>query len=163
MLPCVPKIHDVTERCTASDMKEMTWDSNLASVAQKYAAKCVWEHNPNRNEEAGKPVGENLYSTTKSIPSPISLLAGLEAWYSEVIAYNWTDGSCDLQKSPDGCGHYTQMVWGSTHSEISVVRKWLFRMHAPPARANTVLACTHMSRGWVRRRHVPRHRRSSVQ
>ena len=78
------------------------------------AKKCVWEHNPNRNEEAGYPIGENLFSTTNSNPSDLLLLSGLDGWYNEVIAYNWTDGSCDLKKSPDGCGHYTQMVWANT-------------------------------------------------
>lgn len=102
------------EACTAADMKAMAWDDNLARVAQAYAEKCVWEHNPKRNEEAGYSIGENLFSTTKSSPSDLLLLSGLDGWYNEVIAFNWTDGSCDLVKSPDGCGHYTQMVWANT-------------------------------------------------
>ena len=49
-----------SEPCTATNMRELVWEADLAAVAQNYAETCVWEHNGNRNTEAGYAVGENL-------------------------------------------------------------------------------------------------------
>lgn len=42
------------------------WSDELATVAQNYANKCVYGHNPNKYEEAPsfERVGENLYYNT---------------------------------------------------------------------------------------------------
>ena len=49
-----------SEPCTATNMRELVWDAELAAVAQSHAEMCVWEHNGNRNTQAGYAVGENL-------------------------------------------------------------------------------------------------------
>ena len=49
-----------SDPCTATNMRQLSWDDQLASVAQAYADTCMWEHNSNRNDEAGYAVGENL-------------------------------------------------------------------------------------------------------
>jgi hypothetical protein len=49
-----------SQPCTATDMRKLAWDSQLAAVAQAYADTCVWAHNGNRQADAGYPVGENL-------------------------------------------------------------------------------------------------------
>ena len=49
-----------SEPCTATNMRALVWDADLAAVAQRYAETCVWDHNGNRAAEAGYAVGENL-------------------------------------------------------------------------------------------------------
>ena len=43
---------------SGGDIKMLVWDDKLAAVAQEYAEKCVWEHNPKRTEES-RPRGRH--------------------------------------------------------------------------------------------------------
>jgi len=45
----------------ASNLRRISWDDELANVAQNYADKCIFEHNPKRNHSAfSELIGENL-------------------------------------------------------------------------------------------------------
>uniref|UniRef100_A0A3Q2VN06 Peptidase inhibitor 16 n=1 Tax=Haplochromis burtoni TaxID=8153 RepID=A0A3Q2VN06_HAPBU len=79
------------------------WDPNLKVVAEGYAAKCIWNHNPELED-----TGENLYAGT----GPLDLRMALEKWFLERLDYDFQNNSCDEDKM---CGHYTQMVWADTH------------------------------------------------
>ncbi|MED6274536.1 hypothetical protein CHARACLAT_017460 [Characodon lateralis] len=84
-------------------LETQKWDPNLKVVAEGYAAKCIWNHNPELEE-----TGENLYASTE----PLDLRVALEKWFLEHLNYNYQNNSCDEDKM---CGHYTQMVWADTH------------------------------------------------
>jgi uncharacterized protein YkwD len=102
--------------CTASDMRKLTWDDELAKVAQAYAEKCVWEHNPNVDAQTGYPTGENLYAAVGDHPAVHGkdfAVAGTQSWYDEIAGYDFSTGACDLKKVPM-CGHYTQVVWSAS-------------------------------------------------
>ncbi|CAK6977203.1 peptidase inhibitor 16-like [Scomber scombrus] len=88
---------------SASAMLPLKWDPSLKVIAEGYAAKCVWNHNPDLEE-----TGENLFAGTGSL----DLREALEKWFLERLDYNYQNNSCDEDKM---CGHYTQMVWGDTH------------------------------------------------
>ncbi|XP_065817525.1 peptidase inhibitor 16 [Labrus bergylta] len=88
---------------SASAMMPLKWDPSLKVIAEGYAAKCVWNHNPDLEE-----TGENLYAGTK----PLDLRESLEEWFLENLSYDFNNNSCDEDKM---CGHYTQMVWADTH------------------------------------------------
>ncbi|KAL5509026.1 hypothetical protein EMCRGX_G004307 [Ephydatia muelleri] len=92
----------------ASNMKPMTWDSQLAAKAQDYAQKCNWGHNPDRTSPLGK-TGENIYMTTGS-PSDCSV--AVTSWNNEKDYYNYDTNVCQTGKV---CGHYTQLVWASSN------------------------------------------------
>ncbi|XP_034535082.1 peptidase inhibitor 16-like [Notolabrus celidotus] len=79
------------------------WDPSLKVIAEGYAAKCVWNHNPDLEE-----TGENLYAGNK----PLDHREALEEWFLEHLNYDFNNNSCDEDKM---CGHYTQMVWADTH------------------------------------------------
>ncbi|CAG2251435.1 GLIPR1-like protein 1,Glioma pathogenesis-related protein 1 [Mytilus edulis] len=93
---------------TASNMQQMTWSSELASVAQTYANKCVWSHNSARSSQASSfyYVGENLYVTTSSYGY---LEKGVASWDNEKKDYDYASNSCS-----GVCGHYTQVVWADS-------------------------------------------------
>lgn len=88
---------------SASAMLPLKWDTNLKLVAEGYAAKCIWNHNPELEE-----TGENLFAGT----GPLDLRSALEKWFLEHLDYDFQNNSCDEEKM---CGHYTQMVWADTH------------------------------------------------
>uniref|UniRef100_A0A3P8WWJ7 Peptidase inhibitor 16-like n=1 Tax=Cynoglossus semilaevis TaxID=244447 RepID=A0A3P8WWJ7_CYNSE len=79
------------------------WDTSLKVIAEGYAAKCMWNHNPDLED-----TGENLFAGTKAL----DLRQALEEWFLEHLDYNFNNNSCDEDKM---CGHYTQMVWAETH------------------------------------------------
>jgi pathogenesis-related protein 1 len=87
----------------ASPLPSLTWDPDLAAIAQAYAENCVFEHS------MAPDLGENLYANTGST-SPEEVVAG---WVSEVADYDYDANAC----APDsqwGCGHYTQVVWADS-------------------------------------------------
>ncbi|XP_056155657.1 peptidase inhibitor 16-like [Lampris incognitus] len=88
---------------SASAMLPLKWDSNLKVVAEGYAAKCDWNHNPNLED-----TGENLFAST----GPLDLRMALEKWFLEHLHYDYDNNSCPEDEM---CGHYTQMVWADTH------------------------------------------------
>lgn len=88
---------------SASAMLPLKWDGNLKLVAEGYAAKCIWNHNPELED-----TGENLFAGT----GKLDLERAVEKWFLERVDYNYYNNSCDEDKM---CGHYTQMVWADTH------------------------------------------------
>lgn len=88
---------------SASAMLPLKWDSNLKVIAEGYAAKCIWNHNPDLEE-----TGENLFVGTGTL----DLRVALEKWFLEHLDFDYHNNSCPEDKM---CGHYTQMVWADTH------------------------------------------------
>ncbi|XP_019743330.1 peptidase inhibitor 16-like [Hippocampus comes] len=88
---------------SASAMLPLKWDPMLKLVAEGYAAKCIWNHNPDLED-----TGENLFAGT----GPLDLRVALEKWFLEHLYYDFHNNSCNDDKM---CGHYTQMVWSDTH------------------------------------------------
>lgn len=87
----------------AMDMLKMSWDTELEAFAQAYAEKCIWDHNKERGRR-----GENLFAMAPML----DLEFAVEDWNAEEKFYNLTTSTC---VSGQMCGHYTQVVWASTH------------------------------------------------
>ncbi|XP_061591620.1 peptidase inhibitor 16-like [Cololabis saira] len=88
---------------TAAAMLPLKWDPNLKVLAEGYAAKCIWNHNPELED-----TGENLFADN----GPLDLSKAMEKWFLEHLDYEYHNNSCEEDKM---CGHYTQMVWADTH------------------------------------------------
>ncbi|XP_030918758.1 peptidase inhibitor 16 [Geospiza fortis] len=87
----------------AQAMMKMTWDKELEALAQSYAEKCIWDHNKERGRR-----GENLFAMAPTL----ELEFAVEDWNGEEKFYNFTTSTCVPGQM---CGHYTQVVWSSTH------------------------------------------------
>ncbi|KAG2189923.1 hypothetical protein INT46_001938 [Mucor plumbeus] len=74
----------------------LKWDDKLATYAQKWSNKCVFEH-------SNSPYGENL---ALGYPTWTSVVNG---WYSEVKDYDYSKTGFSMNT-----GHFTQVVWKST-------------------------------------------------
>jgi len=69
----------------ASDMMEMTWDEELAAIAQRWADQCRFGHDENRNVARFR-VGQNVYQSFGSpgVANSQMIVGGLDGWYGEV-------------------------------------------------------------------------------
>uniref|UniRef100_A0A8C1KTU6 SCP domain-containing protein n=1 Tax=Cyprinus carpio TaxID=7962 RepID=A0A8C1KTU6_CYPCA len=85
--------------------KGLVWDETLRVVAEAYAAKCIWDHNPQLEELS---LGENLFVNT----GPFNATKALLNWFQEHVDYDFETNNCPEDKM---CGHYTQMVWADSN------------------------------------------------
>ncbi|GLT80401.1 hypothetical protein SLA2020_518420 [Shorea laevis] len=86
-------------------IRPLVWDEKLARYARWYA-------NQRRNDcalrHSNGPYGENIFWGSGDDWSPAQAVA---AWVLERKWYNYWSNSC---AGGEECGHYTQIVWGST-------------------------------------------------
>ncbi|XP_070574622.1 GLIPR1-like protein 1 [Ptychodera flava] len=104
--------HRTNVNPTAADMKYMSWDDDLAAMAQEWSEECTWKHGNPPNISPFPNVGQNLwlggpYSPTDSI----DVEGVVDSWHSEVIYYDYDTNTCSKV-----CGHYTQVVWASSYA-----------------------------------------------
>ncbi|XP_071958419.1 GLIPR1-like protein 1 [Antedon mediterranea] len=116
----------------ASDMKYMSWDDDLASMAQEWSDGCVFEHGQPTNISPFDPVGQNLYSSGASASNRPNLASATQAWYNEDQYYNY-----DTRECSDVCGHYTQVVWADSYALgcglTFCTNKWILTCNYGPA------------------------------
>ncbi len=89
-----------TEPTPDPALPEVSWDNDLADIAESWAAGCVFEHSMG-------DTGENLALFSWTV-APTEVV---DAWYSEISDYDYDSNSCARGKA---CGHYTQVVWRDT-------------------------------------------------
>ncbi|KAL0484451.1 Pi16 [Acrasis kona] len=96
----------------AADMKEMTWDQDLADMVSDYMVTCYSTNsnsslaiNSNRNLKGERP-GENLYYSTGAISN---IRAAQNSWASGGNGYNFATNKCS-----GSCGSYLQLVWATS-------------------------------------------------
>jgi pathogenesis-related protein 1 len=87
-----------------SPLPPLTWSDAAAGVAVSWAAGCNYQHNPNRGQR-----GENIAASAP--PGSWKLTDAVAAWAGEAADYDYASNTCAAGKQ---CGHYTQIVWGST-------------------------------------------------
>jgi pathogenesis-related protein 1 len=78
-------------------LPDMSWDDNLAGIAQSWGERCLWEHSMGET-------GENLAFFSYAVePADV-----VEAWFEEIAFYDYASNTCQEGQM---CGHYTQVVW----------------------------------------------------
>ncbi|TRZ01150.1 hypothetical protein DNTS_017553 [Danionella cerebrum] len=120
----------------AAFMKKMVWDESLRIVAEAYAAKCIWEHNP---ELDNLDLGENLFVST----GMINVSQGVQGWFDEYKNYDYNTTFCEENKM---CGHYTQLVWADT-SRIGCATHKCDTLKNLNFRKATILVCDYYPPG----------------
>lgn len=104
-----------TDMPPATNMMELEWDDDLASVAQAHANQCHFDHDcPScRQMEKFTDVGQNLCldRTTRHNPQP-DWESCIRRWYDEVSMFPNNTRSPFVFDVPTG--HFTQMVWATT-------------------------------------------------
>ncbi|KAF4079932.1 hypothetical protein AMELA_G00184040 [Ameiurus melas] len=107
---CVKEHNQARSNVTpsASYMRYMTWDHDLAVLAKKWAGNCLFEHNPVRAHPVLTSVGENIWAGAP--PSSFKTKYAIQRWVNEVKDYDYNNLYCSKV-----CGHYTQVVWATTY------------------------------------------------
>ena len=102
----------------ASNMQKMSWNEDLAQVAQKWADQCLFDHDTGdaRKTPQFEHVGQNIYlqKISKKVPG-IKVKKAVKKWFGEVQDFD------EHQISPFeftyNTGHFSQLVWAET-SEV---------------------------------------------
>jgi pathogenesis-related protein 1 len=114
-----PELAGITEAHNtvraAHGVAPLTWDADLAAVAQAWVIQCVdsqapaglIDGNANRSATYGSYVGENLFGSTGVVPGPDAVAR----WASEESDYDYAANAC---ASGESCGSYTQVVWAAS-------------------------------------------------
>ncbi|NXR12512.1 PI16 inhibitor, partial [Semnornis frantzii] len=118
----------------AVDMLKMSWDTELEAFAQAYAEKCIWDHNKERGRR-----GENLFAMAPSL----DLHFAVEDWNGEEKYYNLSTSTCVPGQM---CGHYTQVVWASTH-QIGCGAKFCEKIDGIETEGMHLLVCNYYPPG----------------
>lgn len=85
----------------------LKWSDELAKYAQEWADKLAKDGFKMIHRSPNK-YGENLAWGKNRDLTPTNVV---DLWGDEVNSYHYDTNTCD-----DVCGHYTQVVWKSTHS-----------------------------------------------
>jgi len=106
----------------ASDMMKMSWNKNLAAVAQRWSDQCRFGHDDDRSKCDGTFVGQNLFSSWHSQSSGRkeimeNSVKAVESWYEELVDPGFIKSDISPFVFSSGTGHYTQLVWAES-SEI---------------------------------------------
>jgi hypothetical protein len=98
----------------ASALSPLCYSATVAADAQTWADGCQFMHDSQRLQNLG--LGENLYATSGNATATAAA-AAVPAWACEAGNYDYAANTCSLNGCPNAagvCGHYTQLVWGST-------------------------------------------------
>nr|XP_055045325.1 peptidase inhibitor 16-like isoform X2 [Misgurnus anguillicaudatus] len=121
---------------SAAFMQKVVWNEAVRLVAESYAAKCIWDHNP---ALPNLTMGENLYVTT----GPLNITKAMLKWFEENRDYDFDSNFCNEGKM---CGHYTQMVW-ATSTQIGCAAHLCGTIEGLDYKNATLLVCDYYPRG----------------
>jgi len=105
---------------SASNMRKLVWNDELAVIAQRWADQCTFEHDPERSKLDRTSVGQNLaifYNSRKFSWAEIEssyLAQSVQNWYDEVTKPGFSRWNIKPFQFSSGTGHYTQVVWAET-------------------------------------------------
>ena len=99
----------------ASNMREVKWDDEVASVAQDWANQCTRGHDKVRYTSNQRCVGQNMAYIWSSNCNA-NFTYAVELWYDEVTDPGWNPADNSPFKFNYGAGHYTQVVWAETNT-----------------------------------------------
>ena len=103
-----------TSQPPASNMMELVWDEELATVAQRLADQCVFSHDCSDCRQVERfRVGQNLYQSFNTRPGDLSQewTNAVDSWYKEISVF---PGPVESFTFSQDTGHYTQMMWATT-------------------------------------------------
>ncbi|KOC70985.1 Venom allergen 3, partial [Habropoda laboriosa] len=96
----------------AKNMQTITWDNNLAYVAQRWVNQCTFGHDACRNDDrfyTGQNAAMTMTTgTVNTTPTDITKM-----WYDEVAQMDRNQVS--RFTNGNNVGHYTQLVWANTN------------------------------------------------
>ncbi|XP_049792275.1 venom allergen 3-like [Schistocerca nitens] len=111
--------HDAQPK--AANMRQMYWDDELASTAQRWADRCDSFYTTRPHDECRDsprfPVGQNVVTTAYNFPLPKDVRSRVREWYNEIDDFDpsWVSSFSFQPVEDRPTAHYTQLVWGWTY------------------------------------------------
>jgi len=104
---------------SASNMKKLIWNEELATIAQRWADQCDFSHDKKRTTLDRTYVGQNAYLGTSSQKDNLESIMNkmdvpVQAWYDEVVTFSYDPTNINPFKFDYNAGHYTAVVWAET-------------------------------------------------
>ena len=98
----------------ASNMVELVWDERLGRLAQTFADKAIFAHNPSRViPELPGYIGENIYwSSFYGTTNKFDVKSAINSWFSEHKDFNLSN--LVFMQNGKQIGHFTQVAWATT-------------------------------------------------
>ena len=95
----------------ASNMLELVWNEELATIAQRWADQCKFQHDKCRDSKSFRS-GQNLALKWSTNRFEMPIKGFIFGWYDEVKKFN-TESVYGF-RFERATGHYTQMIWAKT-------------------------------------------------
>lgn len=99
----------------ATNMKQMKWNTELSTIAQRWVDQCTFGHDTNRNTKTFSWVGQNvaiLWSSANTNSIANFKDHAINPWYNEVSKFN--NANIQPFQFTSETGHYTQVVWADS-------------------------------------------------
>ncbi|XP_072038931.1 cysteine-rich venom protein-like [Amphiura filiformis] len=98
----------------ASDMNYVTWNTELASLAERWARQCQWKHGHPKMPNSSRPeplpydgsVAQNIWRSSSKDPR---LTQAVTEWFDEMQFYDFHSSTCEVNRI---CGHYRIIAFG---------------------------------------------------
>jgi len=106
---------EVRGQTSATNMRQLVWDQELARIAQAHANQCRFAHDCSECRSVGRwsHVGQNIYIYKQTLRRPdVDWTRAMARWFDEVKLFRSRDIS--PFKFSKKWGHYSQMMWADT-------------------------------------------------
>ncbi|RUS70395.1 hypothetical protein EGW08_021839 [Elysia chlorotica] len=120
--------HNEARRAEGAGLQDLVWSDELAGMVEGLALGCEFKHSSN------PPWGENIMATSRSTISNQDVARKATAMWVDEKKYN-DDGTFGCMYS--SCGHWTQVVWGTTEEIGCVVS------HCSACGLGTMVVCAY--------------------
>ena len=97
----------------AANMGLLTWDEEIARIAQRWALQCHFGHDQCRVLPSMK-VGQNVASAGSTARGPPNMTRLAVMWYEKEVGMYSAGGVGDFRFSMS-TGHFTQWIWASSY------------------------------------------------
>ncbi|XP_077525267.1 venom allergen 3-like [Amblyomma americanum] len=103
----------------AANMRALSWDDELATIAQRWADQCTDGHDKERSVSRFH-VGQNValvwtYDFEDDLHDEPDWDSQVYAWYNEATEFHFKSSSISPFQFSKKLGHFTQLVWANTH------------------------------------------------
>lgn len=129
-------------------MLQMTWDPELAAIAQKWAENCKFDHDCNECRAVENfPVGQSIFQSKTNCPGGSCVdqtpdfKQAIEAFYNEVKDFDQRNiDKNGAYPNRGDVGHFTQVIWAKSfrvgcgyvsHLDGSVLKHFLVCNYGP--------------------------------
>lgn len=104
---------------SAANMKQLTWNDELANIAQCYANKCLFKHMRCQLSDDRGTFGQNIYEGFEyGKPDENSMSEDyttfVQKWYDEEPRFD--PNNIDEYQFDYNSGHFSQVIWANTES-----------------------------------------------